>query len=262
MLFSSKTKAMIIQKMELVVTLTIAQIKSRYRKTYAGFAWVLLSPIITFTVQALIFKNILKVQMNNYYLYLLAGIIPWIFVTSSLNMTVNTFISSRSVLMAFKLDPWVLLISQIFDNLINFIASFLILLFLSNKFLIFQGWTFPLFILTVIVFSLFVFFLSFFLSVLQIFMRDTQFILQFALNLTYFVTPIFYPRELLPANIGWIVDINPFYIFIKPFQHLFWKYDLNLYFHSMITAVMCLIVLIFISLSFWRMKKDAIYFRI
>ena len=112
-MFSFFNSTDIKQKADLVYTITFAQLKSRYRKTVAGFLWVLLNPILTFCVQALIFKNVLKINIENYYLFLLAGIVPWIFITSSLSMTVSVFVANRPALMAFKIDPWIFLISQL-----------------------------------------------------------------------------------------------------------------------------------------------------
>ena len=42
--------------------MTLSEIRSRYRKTFAGFVWVLLSPIILFSIQAFVFKKVLKLQ--------------------------------------------------------------------------------------------------------------------------------------------------------------------------------------------------------
>ena len=250
------------QKSELIYTITLAQLKSRYRKTFAGFLWVLINPILTFGVQALIFKNVLKVSIDNYYLFLLAGLIPWIFITSTLSMTVGVFINNRSTLMAFKIDPCVFLISQLLDNFINFVASYIILIFIVDHTVFLNPWVIPLMILSTILLILFVFFMSFFLATLNVFFRDTQFILSFVLSLAYFVTPIFYQKSLLPPAIQQAVEYNPLYIFIKPFQNILYKYDFELYWNSMFFAFITLIVFALVSIIFWKRKRDGLYFQI
>lgn len=250
------------QKLELIYNITCAQLKSRYRKTFVGFLWVLLNPILTFGIQALIFKHILKVNTDNYYLFLLSGIIPWIFMTSSLTMTVGIFVSSRPTLVAFKIDPWIFLISQILDNFINFTASFIILIFIVDKSVFLNPWVIPLLAISTLLLTLFIFFLSLLLATLNVFLRDTQFILAFALNLAYFVTPIFYQKSLLPLKVQRFVEFNPLYIFIKPFQNLLWKLDTELYWNSMLVAFLTFAVLSIICIIFWRKKRDALYFQI
>ncbi|MDO9184041.1 MAG: ABC transporter permease [Bacteriovorax sp.] len=250
------------QKLELIYTITIAQMKSRYRKTFAGFLWVILNPILTFWVQALIFKHVLKINIENYYLFLLAGVIPWVFITSSLTMTVGIFVSNRPTLMAFKIDPWVFLISQLLDNFINFVVSYLILILIVDKTVFLNPWVIPLLMLTTFFLVVFAFFLSFLLATLNVFFRDTQFILSFVLGLAYFVTPIFYQKSLLPLNIQKLVDFNPLYIFIKPFQNLLWKFDVGLYWSSMLDAFGVMVLVSCVCLIYWRKKRNVLYFQI
>ena len=56
-----------------VKNLTVANMKSRYRKTFAGFLWVVMSPILIYGVQSLVFKHFLKIDIPDYSLFLLGG---------------------------------------------------------------------------------------------------------------------------------------------------------------------------------------------
>ena len=107
--------------------LTKAQMKSRYRKTIAGFLWVVLNPILLFAVHAVIFKAILKIDIPNYFLFLLGGLLPWVFITSNMMMTTNAFIAQREIIRTFTLSPVSLIFAHTIDNFINFLAAFLIL---------------------------------------------------------------------------------------------------------------------------------------
>ncbi len=250
------------QVAKLVTKLTTSQIKSRYRKTLAGFFWVLLNPVLSFLVQALIFKHILKIQMDNFYLFLLAGVVPWIFITSTLGMTVSSFVSQRSTLLAFKISPWILILGQALDNFVNFFIAYIFLIFLVDHSTFLNFAIIPFFILSTLMLILFTFFLSFTLAIINVLFRDTQFILGFILNLAYFVTPIFYPVSLIPEQYQIFIKLNPFFIFIRPFQHLIWKYDNALYMSSSTTALLTLIGLIIINQLLWRRNKDALYLKI
>src|SRR3954465_5069767 len=107
--------------------LTAANLKSRYRRTIAGFLWVVLNPLIQFGVQSAIFRHVLKIQVNNYLIFLLSGLLPWIFITQSMDMCTSLFVTSGNVLKSFRLNPLVLLTAQLLDNLLNFLAAFLII---------------------------------------------------------------------------------------------------------------------------------------
>ena len=255
-------KDVIFQNVDLVLTLTKSTLKSRYRKTVAGFLWVILNPVLTFAVQAIIFKHILKVNVENFYLFLLSGVIPWIFITSTLNMTASSFVQNRAVMMAFKLDPWIFILAQSLDNLITLVASFTILLLMTGDLSVFMGLRIPLFVLTLFLLAFATFFLSFLIATIHVFMRDTQFIVQFLLNLIYFITPIFYPKDLIPAKYQWLINYNPLFILIKPFQSIFWRYDISLFVKDSLNSLVLIFLITTFCILFWRRKKNDIYFNI
>src|SRR5271154_4561101 len=93
--------------------LAAANLKSRYRRTVAGFLWVVLNPLIMFGVQSMIFRHVLKIQISNYFLFLLSGLLPWIFITQSMDMCTSLFQANGGVLKSFHLNPLVLLTAQL-----------------------------------------------------------------------------------------------------------------------------------------------------
>lgn len=249
-------------KLRLVVTMTKAQIKSRYRKTFAGFFWVILNPILTFGVQAVVFKKILNFQLFHYYLFLLSGLIPWIFLTLSMQMSVNSFISNRQTLLAFKVDAWVFILSQIIDNFLNYIITFILLIAIFKWEIILNPMQMSLLLLSSLILSLLVYFLSFLLSILHVFFRDTQFILQFVINLAYFATPIFYPESSINNNFKTLLLSNPLYIAIKPFHLLLWENNYQQYFLASIQQIILMAILGFGSFYIWKVKRNDIFLRI
>src|SRR5258708_5886389 len=111
-----------------IIILTAANLKSRYRKTIAGFLWVIINPLLMFWVQSQIFIKVMKISLTNYPLFLLSGLLPWLFMTQSLEMSATIFNQMGSALKAFPVHPFVFLAAQLIDNFINFIAAFLVLL--------------------------------------------------------------------------------------------------------------------------------------
>ncbi len=251
------------QSIELIKILTISQIKSRYRKTTLGFLWVILSPILTFVVQALIFKNILKINIENYYLFLLSGIVPWIFFTSSIMMTVSYFVSHRSLLMAFKVPTWALPLTVIFDNFINYIISFLFLLIIVDHSSILNNWyQIPLLFLTSFIILLSTIMFCILFATLNTFLRDIQFIMSFAINLLYFITPIFYPINLIPEKYHFLINWNPIYLSIKPFQSLLLENNIEHFFNDLKISLFVMITISIITSIIWKKYKYELYFKL
>jgi ABC-type polysaccharide/polyol phosphate export permease len=242
-----------------VRALTVANLKARYRKTIAGFLWVVINPLMMFGVQSLVFKTFLRLQVNNYSLFLLSGLLPWIFVTSSLEMCTGSILGSGYLLKAFQLPPLVYLFAQLFDNVINFMAAFLLIL---APFLVTHGVSVAILLLPVALLLLLggVIGMTWLLATMQVFFRDTRFVLTFVLSITFFLTPIFYPETYIPEKYRWVAHFNPIYQLIRPFRYVIYQADkgemLSAFLHSALVASLALMVASFV----WRRKKNEIFF--
>lgn len=242
--------------------LTLASIKARYRRTFAGFIWVLLNPLLQFGVQSLVFKQFLRLTVANYYLFLLGGLLPWIFIVSTLSMGTPVFTSHGHLLRSFKINPLVILCSQILDNFINFLASvFLILtpfyLFSDQPLVNILG--LPLAILPLLLCTAA---MTFILSTLNVFYRDINFVIGFVMSILFFLTPVFYPREYVPEHFQWIIDVNPFVYLIEPFRCLFLLPSWSAFFIWCLKGMGVSIGMMILSLLVWKRRRNEFYFRI
>ena len=52
------------------------------------------------------------------------------------------------------------------------------------------------------------------LSAAMVFFRDIQFLWGVLTTIWMYLTPIFYPADLLPESIAWVLKLNPLYYFI------------------------------------------------
>jgi ABC-type polysaccharide/polyol phosphate export permease len=68
----------------LVKNLVFKDLKLKYRDSVLGVVWSLLNPLLMLGVYTLAFKFILRVQTENYAYFLLVGLLPWNFFSSSL----------------------------------------------------------------------------------------------------------------------------------------------------------------------------------
>ncbi len=217
------------------------------------------SPILMFVVHSFIFKHILKLNVERYFVFLLAGLLPWIFITNTIQQNANVFLTKREVLLSFQINPLAVHCSKIIDNFINFIIPFFLLLgtLMTQESFHPVGLAFlPLCLLIAMIMTIA---LSVLISTLQVFFRDLEYIIQFAFSILFFLTPIFYPEELIPEKYSFIVKVNPFYAIIKPFQKSLWKFDQALLNESLINAVIFTGVISLLAYITWRRKKNDLY---
>jgi ABC-type polysaccharide/polyol phosphate export permease len=240
--------------------MTVANLKCRYRKTLAGFLWVVLNPMITFSVQALVFGKFLKIDVEHYLLFLVSGLVPWIFIAQTLEMSAPVFLASGPLLKSFSASPLVYLSAQVFDNLINFAAGFLLALFpiwfLSGT----LGWHLLLLPFAMLTLALGVFATAWLLATFQVFFRDTRFLISFAAQVGFFLTPIFYPRSFVPAGLQWLTAINPIYRLISPFQVLIHDYSRPAFSAAIGGAALTAALLWALALAVWWRRRNLVYF--
>ena len=246
---------------EQAYVLTLANLKTRYRNTSLGFLWVLLNPILIYGAQSYAFGKILRIDVSHYNLFLVTGLIPWIFITQSIDMTASSILISAPILKSLPIHPVVIVISSVLDNFINFLAAFLILLvplYINSGF----AWSnllfypLPFFLLTIAVCCL-----SFLLAMLQVFYRDSRYVVTLFLSISFFITPIFYPITFVPENLRWVVNYNFLYYFIRPFRSVF-NGDIMIFWSDVGLAFLADILLVAASIYLWKKFRANLYFRI
>jgi lipopolysaccharide transport system permease protein len=251
------------QSWTILKALTLAETRGRYRNTFAGLLWVILSPIFIYAVHTFVFKSILNIGVKNYNLFLVSGLLPWLFLTGSVSMTCHSFITNRNLLLSIQISPVNLIVAKVADNFFNFCIPYFIILgylFASGQMNEVTGWLFlpiPMILILVATSTL-----SLFMAIIQVFFRDTQFILQFLFGILFFITPIFYSPEMIPQKFKWLLYVNPFYAVIKPFQICIWNFQSAAFLQSVVIASVGLLVFIGITNVLWRKKRNAIYLHI
>ncbi len=244
------------------VALTIANMKSRYRRTFAGFIWVIMNPILVFLIQNFVFRNILNIKIDHYVLFLLGGLLPWIFISQTLDMVTPVLVNSANLFKSMTIHPLVIINAQILDNFINYLFAFLIVLFFSatNCYQLFH----ELFALIIPMLLLFLgtFLVSWLLAILHVFYRDTRFVVTVLLNLLFFLTPIFYPISLIPSGVRWIVLFNPIYSLIEPVREAIYQYQFSDLFTSCLKSLIFSIVFLILAICVWKKVKNELYFKL
>lgn len=247
--------------LRLLYVLTLSNLKSRYRNTFYGFLWVILNPILIFAVQAYAFKIIFKIHFVNYTTFLLSGLLPWLFIVQSVEMCTNLFVSYANFIRNLPVGPLVLLFTQILDNFINFLFSFLILIVIfffhePEKFKVLFIMPLPIISLALLIGSICLIFAS-----VNVMLRDLRFVTSFVFSLLFYLTPIFYPPQFIPEQFKILSDINPFYYVIKPFQLLTMQGMTPEFFSGLGASYFVSFIFVVIAYFTWdRMKGYLIFY--
>jgi ABC-type polysaccharide/polyol phosphate export permease len=199
----------------LIIQLVNRDIISRYKRSVLGIAWTMLNPFGTMLILALVFSRLFN-SLESYPIYVLSGLIGWTFFSQTLFAALNQNVWGGAILHRIYIPRTTFTISALGTGLVNFLISLIplavIMLVLSFPF------HYSLFFLpvSILLLTMFTLGLSLLFSTLAIYFPDVVEMIQVALTAWMYLTPIIYPKEIVPEVISkWVFPLNPFYYFVE-----------------------------------------------
>lgn len=193
-------------------------LRTRYKGSFLGFLWTFVNPLLQLTVYTIVFKNILKVEIPNFALYLFVGLLPWLFFSSSVLGSSTNIISNANLIKKIYFPRHLLPLSLVLGSMINYIFGLIILI----PVLLFNGigisWTILYLPLIMALQFIFLLGLSFLLSSLNVYFRDLQHIMEVIVMVWFYLTPVFYTVEIVPDYLKNILVFNPMANFINAYR--------------------------------------------
>ena len=83
---------------ELLRNLVFRDIKVRYKRSFLGFVWVMLNPLLMMLIMNIVFSEVFKISTKNYTAYLLSGIILWNFFAQSTSTAVISMVGNSNLI--------------------------------------------------------------------------------------------------------------------------------------------------------------------
>lgn len=207
---------------ELLKTNIKKEIRGKYKGSFLGVLWSFVNPLLMVLVYAIVFPFILKVNEDNYVIFLIVGIIPWNFFVTVINQGTTTVLNNANIIKKVYFPREILPISVVTSGLINFLISCIIILI----FVIFSGIGISqyLLVLPIVVIIQYMFSLSivFVMSAIDIYIRDAEYIMNFLIMMLFYMTPILYSPTLIPEKFRWIIDLNPMSAIISGYRSIFY----------------------------------------
>jgi ABC-type polysaccharide/polyol phosphate export permease len=205
----------------LIQILIQRELKARYRGTFLGFLWSFLNPFILMGIYVLVFSVYFRVEMENYPAFLLCGILPWAWFSSSLNEATSSIISNGGLIKKVYLPSEVFPLIFVGSNMIHFLMSIPILLFFLAFFEISLSWIAGFFLIVLVIQFIFTLGLVLITSSLAVKFRDLLQVVPNLLMFWFFITPILYPVSMVPEGFRFFVELNPMALILQSYQDIF-----------------------------------------
>jgi lipopolysaccharide transport system permease protein len=197
------------QRWDLLWALIVRDIKLRYRGSLLGVLWTLLNPLVELLVLLFVFGTVLRLHIPNFGAYLFMGLIVYGWFQTSVNFATSAIVGNRELVKRPGVPLALLPVVNVASNLVHFLLSLPILLGLlviNHTRLTEATATLPL--LIAIQFLLILGF-SYPVATLHVWFRDTQHLLRLALQLLFYLTPVFYEVSDVPPHLKWVYQVNP-----------------------------------------------------
>lgn len=202
---------------QVIYLLVQRDITLRYKRSVIGVGWSLLNPLLMTAVLYFVFNAVFAGYMNRseeYLPYLLSGILTITFFNQGLQISAEAISSARNMVTKIYIPAEVLVISSVVVSTINFTLGLIPLGLISI--LVGKGIsvTFPLTLLFIAMLAIYISGLALFVSITFVRFRDTRSLLPVLLTALTYLSPVFYPKEILNPNILNIVQLNPMVSFL------------------------------------------------
>ncbi len=203
---------------DLLSSLVRRDLTVRYKRSTLGFLWTMLNPLLTMAVLTVVFSYFFRFEVQHYPVYLLSGMLLWIFFSQSTSMAMNNVVWGGGLSSKIYVPKAVFVVSAILVGVINLALALvplaLIMLVTGQPFslaLLFL----PVPILLTLLFALGV---GLFVAALAVLFVDVVDLYQFGLTILMYLTPIFYPSSIIPAAYAPFFKLNPIYYFVEIFR--------------------------------------------
>lgn len=198
----------------LIRQLVSRDFKRKYKKSALGVLWSFLNPLLTMLVQYLVFSTIFKSSIENFIMYLLSGIILFNFFGEAVGLGLNSIIDNTHLINKVYMPKVIYPFSRVISSAINLLISvvpLLLMMIITDVPMTKAMLLIPIGLGCLLVFCLG---MSMMLSAAMVFFRDTLFLWNIISTLWMYLTPTFYPVDIIPETWLPIYKLNPMYQYI------------------------------------------------
>lgn len=213
---------------DLILLLIQKEIKIRYKNSILGYLWSIAHPLAFAFVFFIAFKIVMRIDVNDYALFLISGLFPWQWFANSVNASSGILLNNASLIKKINFPKESLPFVVVLNDAIHFLLS-LPVIFLFNFI-----YDVPLGIniifgipILMTVQILFTYGLTLSLSSINLFFRDLERLIIILTTLLFYFTPIIYPESMIPEQFRSLIILNPMACLIINWRAVFLNGELN-----------------------------------
>ena len=208
----------------LIASLVRRELMARYRGSIGDAAWTILHPLLLMLTYYFVFGVVLRsrfgadTSQSGYVLNFLAGMLPWLPFSEAVGRAPTSMLEHRNFIKKLLFPVEIVPVNQTAAALVTqafALLVFLVLLVVTRGIPPLTALWLPVLIVPQVMLTAGV---SWTLSALGVYLRDLGQIIGFLLTICFFLTPICYPAESLPAWAMPVLKLNPMYTLVESYR--------------------------------------------
>ena len=213
---------------DLTLVLTKKEIKVRYKNSVLGYLWSIANPLAFAFVFYVAFQVVMRIEMENYALFLIAGLFPWQWFSNSVSVSPGIFLGNSSIIKKINFPKSIVVLAIVLQDMAHYVMSLPVIalfLLIYGKYP-YPAWAYgiPLLLMAQLLFT---FGLSLLLASINLFFRDMEKLVNVFMILLFYFTPVLYSEAMIPAQYqSWII-CNPLAPLMINWRGLFLQGSLN-----------------------------------
>jgi len=238
---------------DLSIELLKKELKVRYKSSFLGYFWSIAAPLLQAIIYYYAFKFIIKINIENYSVFLIVGLFPWQWFSNSIMSSIFAIIGNAQLIKKTAMPREILIVATVLNDTVHFILSIPVILIFTFLLDLKINLLCLLFLpLAIIIQLLTTLGIAFAVSAIGVYFRDIERLLVLFLNFLFYLTPIIYNVNMIPENFRKIVAIlNPIFSIIELYRSLL-IYGKLINQYWLISAIQSIIIF---SIGFLIFKK-------
>ncbi len=190
-------------------------IKLRYRRSTIGPFWITISMAITIYSMGFLYGHLFRINLATYFPFLATGMVTWSLISAIITESTNVFIEAENFIRNLRLPYSIFVIRCILKNCIIFLHNLVAIIPIYFLYHVKLSWQLFLVIPGIFIILLNGVIYGSILGYLGTRYRDLTQIISSSIQVVFFLTPIMWMPEILPAEYRNFLILNPFYHYIN-----------------------------------------------
>ena len=207
---------------QLLLNLVLKDLKLKYRGSVIGFVWSLANPLVMVGIYTFAFTKIMPVGSPQFVFYLLLGLLAWTFFASSVAMSTSAIADNGGLLKSVWFPRAILPTATVLFNLVQYILTVLVFIPVMVVYydvpLVAPMLLFPIFVALQAAMTIGI---ALVLATGTTFFRDIRHLVEVALAVLFWATPVIYEVERIPEGVRWIAALSPMTPYVNAYHAVF-----------------------------------------